>query len=221
MTQASIKTRVFSILVFVFSIFFSQVFAQTNSTSTSTSTSTSQTSRGKNASVKQKTDGFAKQIQVEGVTLNLNGSGTRYKAIFKVYDMGLYTPAKASSMQEILNQPGPKKLEFVALRELSTTDLGQLFYRGIKENSSPSQYLKHATSALRISEVASGRSKIMPGESFSMEFVQGKGLTFSIMDKPQGAPIGDAEFFAMVLGIWLGPVPADFRLKEALLNLPS
>lgn len=52
-----------------------------------------------------------------------------------------------------------------------------------------------------------------------MEFVEGKGLTFSIMDKPQGAPIGDAEFFAMVLGIWLGPVPADYMLKDALLGI--
>jgi Chalcone isomerase-like len=213
MPKNSIKTCVFSILVFVFGAFASQVFAQT-------STAT-QSSPNKTAAAKQKTVGFAKQVQVEGVPLNLNGSGTRYKAIFKVYDMGLYTASKASTLQEVLSQPGPKKLEFVALRELSTTDLGQLFYRGIKENSTPAQYQKHATSALRISEVASGRSKIMPGENFSMEFVQGKGLTFSIMDKPQGAPIGDAEFFAMVLNIWLGPVPADFKLKDALLRLPA
>jgi hypothetical protein len=172
-------------------------------------------------STKVKAENFPKQIQVEGVKLNLNGLGTRYKAIFKVYDMGLYTSEKATTLQEVLSTLGPKKIEFVALRELSTTDLGQLFYRGIKENSTPAQYLRHATSALRISEVASGRSKIMAGESFSLEFVQGKGLTFSIMDKPQGAPIGDAEFFAMVLSIWLGPVPADFMLKDALLGIPK
>ncbi len=204
-----IKKQFICICMLLCSSVISQVFAQSGT----------QVVRNTPTTAKAKAENFPKQTQVEGVKLNLNGLGTRYKAIFKVYDMGLYTPAKASSLQEVLSQPGPKKLEFVALRELSTTDLGQLFYRGIKENSTPAQYLKHATSALRISEVASGRSKIMPGESFSMEFVQGKGLTFSIMDKPQGAPIGDAEFFAMVLSIWLGPVPADFMLKDALLGI--
>jgi hypothetical protein len=41
------------------------------------------------------------------------------------------------------------------------------------------------------------------------------------MDKPQGAAIGDAEFFAMILRIWLGPIPADYKLKDALLSVPS
>jgi Chalcone isomerase-like len=168
---------------------------------------------------KVKSDNFPKQIQVEGVKLNLNGLGTRFKAIFRVYDMGLYTTAKAATLQEVISAPGPKKLEFVALRELSTTDIGQLFYKGIKDNNSPALYLKHATSALRLSEIASVRSKIMTGESFSIEFVPGKGMTFYVMDKPQGAAIGDAEFFAMVLGIWLGPAPVDFMLKDALLGV--
>lgn len=220
MTHSTIKGRFIGSLSFLslaallcFSTL-PQAFAQT-------AVNAATTARSSVPAAGAKVERFPKQTQVEGVKLTLNGLGTRYKAIFKVYDMGLYTTTKASTLQEVLNAPGPKKLEFVALRELSTTDLGQLFYRGIKENSSPAQYLKHAVSALRISEVASSRSKIMPGESFSMEFVQGKGLTFSILDKPQGAPIGDAEFFAMVLSIWLGPVPADYKLKDALLSVPS
>ncbi len=211
MQTPSIKKQIICFCLILCSSVIQQVLAQSSTNS----------ARSAPAVAKSKAENFPKQIQVEGVKLSLNGLGTRYKAIFKVYDMGLYTTAKASTLQEVLNTPGPKKLEFVALRELSTTDLGQLFYRGIKENSTPAQYLKHSTSAIRISEVASGRSKIMPGESFSMEFVHGKGLTFSIMDKPQGAPIGDAEFFAMVLSIWLGPVPADYKLKDALLSVPS
>jgi hypothetical protein len=49
--------------------------------------------------------------------------------------------------------------------------------------------------------------------------VPGKGTTFYIAEKPQGAAIGDAEFFAMILRIWLGPVPVDFMLKDALLGI--
>ncbi|MEY4910341.1 MAG: hypothetical protein RL761_4, partial [Pseudomonadota bacterium] len=65
-----------------------------------------------------KAERFPKQIQVEGVKLSLNGLGTRYKAIFKVYDMGLYTTTKVNNLQDLVNAPGPKRLHFIALREL-------------------------------------------------------------------------------------------------------
>ena len=166
-----------------------------------------------------KAERFSKQIQVEGVKLSLNGLGTRYKAIFKVYDMGLYTTTKVNNLQDLVNAPGPKRLHFIALRELPGTDLGVLFLRGMRENSSAELNTKYAASANRLVEIFSGKSKLMPEENFSIEFVPGKGTTFYISEKPQGAAIGDAEFFAMILRIWMGPVPADFMLKDALLGI--
>ena len=211
MQTLSVKKQFFCICLFLCSAITPQVFAQ----------SASQTVRDTPTSARGKTDQFPKQIQVEGVKLSLNGSGTRYKAIFKVYDMGLYTTTKATTLQEVIAAPGPKKLHFVALRELPGTDLGMLFLRGMRENSSAELSTKYAASANRLVEIFSGKSKLVPDENFSIEFVQGKGTTFYIMDKPQGAAIGDAEFFAMILRIWLGPVPADFKLKDALLNPSS
>lgn len=209
MRNLTAKKQFLTVCLFICSFITSQVFAQSGTT----------TVRNTPAPVKVKTENFPKQIQVEGVKLSLNGLGTRYKAIFKVYDMGLYTSSKASNLQDFISLPGPKKLHFIAQREISTTELGLLFYRGIKENNSADLNLKHASSALRMSEIASGRAKIMPGESFSMEFVPGKGLSFYIMDKQQGSPVGDAEFFFMVLSIWLGNAPADYMLKDALLGV--
>jgi hypothetical protein len=37
----------------------------------------------------------------------LNGAGTRYKAVFKVYTAGLYLEKPARSLQEIAALPGP------------------------------------------------------------------------------------------------------------------
>ena len=162
--------------------------------------------------------GFPAQIQVENTRLNLNGKGTRYKAIFKVYDMAMYTSTKVTTPEQAISAPGPKRLQFVALRELPGTDLGLLFLRGMKENSSPELVSKHTASANRLVDIFSGKAKMLPGEGFAMEYVPGKGTTFFIMDKPQGAPLGDAEFFGMVLRIWLGQAPADFMLKDALLG---
>jgi Chalcone isomerase-like len=207
----NVKKQFIFICLLICSSVIPQVFAQTSTN----------TVRSTTASAKSKVENFPKQIQVEGVKLSLNGLGTRYKAIFKVYDMGLYTTSKVTTLQDVIAAPGPKRLHFVALRELPGTDLGILFLRGMRENSSPELNTKYAASANRLVEIFSGKSKLIPDESFSIEFVPGKGTTFYIMDKPQGAAIGDAEFFAMILRIWLGPVPADYKLKDALLGAAS
>ena len=154
-----------------------------------------------------------------GTALQLNGAGTRFKAIFKVYDMAMYTSRKVASADEAMKLGTPIRLSFVALREVSGTDLGRLFLRGMADNSSRDAVSRHSVSSNRLIDIFSGRSKLMPGDSFAMEFVPGKGTSFFIAEQPQGAPVGDAEFFRMVLGIWLGSVPADFMLKDALLGL--
>jgi hypothetical protein len=167
------------------------------------------------------TTGFAKQVTVAGSTLQLNGSGTRYKVFFKVYNMAMYTASKVSTPQDALAMRTPIRLHFVALRELPGSDLGVLFLRAMKDNSPPELINKHAASTNRLIEIFSERAKIAPGESFSMDLVPGKGTTFYIQDVAQGAPVGNDEFSAMVLKIWLGQDPADNKLKEALLGITS
>jgi hypothetical protein len=162
---------------------------------------------------------FPASLVAQGTALQLNGAGTRFKAIFKVYDMALYTTRKVTSADEAMKLGTPIRLAFVALREVSGTDLGRLFLRGMADNSSRDAVSRHSVSSNRLIDIFSGRSKLMPGDSFAMEFVPGKGTSFFIAEQPQGAPVGDAEFFRMVLGIWLGSVPADFMLKDALLGL--
>ena len=165
------------------------------------------------------TSTFAPTQVVQGTTLSVNGMGTRYKAIFKVYDLALYTPSKVSTPEALLALPGPKRLSFVALRDVPGTDLGLAFIKGLNSNSSPELVQKHAASSTRLIEIFSGKPKLVSGDTFAMEYLPGKGTTFFIQGQPQGAPVGDAEFFGMVLKIWVGPAPADFKLKDALLGL--
>jgi hypothetical protein len=175
-------------------------------------------SAANSAAYAQSSGGFASGVQVENVPLVLNGSGTRFKAIFKVYDMAMYTSRKVSTAQDAIELAGPKRLQFVALRELPSTDLGLLFIRGMKDNSSPDVVRKHTAAMSRLIEIFSARKKLLTGDTFGMEFVPGKGTSFYIDGKVQGSPVGDAEFFAMVLKIWLGQTPADHLLKDALLG---
>ena len=161
---------------------------------------------------------FEPTNQLHGTTLQLNGAGTRYRVVFKVYDLALYTPKKVSTPEDLLALPGPKRLSFVALREIPGTDLGVAFIKGLQANASKEQVQKHTGSSTRLIDIFSGQTKLMPGDTFAMDFVPGSGTTFYIAGKAQGAPVGDAEFFSMVLNIWVGNSPVDSPLKEALLS---
>jgi Chalcone isomerase-like len=156
---------------------------------------------------------------VGGVQLKLNGAGARYKAIFKIYELGLYTSKKVSTPEELLNVTGPVKLSFVAMRDLPSTDLGISFIRGLANNASNDLIQRHTLSSNRLIEIFSAKNKLQTGDTFSMEYVPGKGTYFYIQGQQQGNAVGDAEFFRMILKIWTGSVPVDYKLKEALISM--
>lgn len=161
---------------------------------------------------------FEPTAHLAGSTLQLNGKGTRVRLVFKAYDMGLYTTKRVSTAAELFALPGPKRLQFVALRELPGTELGRLFLRGMSDNTPSAQMTRHALATTRLIEIFSGKPKLMPGDSFAMDFVPGKGTQFYIQGQPQGTPVGDDEFFTVVLRIWFGEAPADIPLRDGLLD---
>jgi hypothetical protein len=161
---------------------------------------------------------FDAATTVQGSALQLNGKGTRYKVVFKIYDMALYTTKRVETPGELLTLVGPKKLAFTALREIPGTDLGRLFIRGMSDNATPEQMLHYTPATNRLIEIFSGKNRLVPGDTFAMEFMPGKGTTFYIQGHPQGSPVGDDEFFGLVLRIWVGNAPADWKLRDALLD---
>ncbi|KQW44593.1 MULTISPECIES: chalcone isomerase family protein [unclassified Roseateles] len=164
---------------------------------------------------------FEPTAQLGGSALQLNGKGTRVRLVFKAYDMGLYTTKRVSTAAELFALPGAKRLQFTALRELPGTDLGRLFLRGISDNTPAAQLTRHTLSTTRLIEIFSGKPKLVAGDTFAMDFVPGKGTQFYIQGQPQGEPIGDDEFFTLVLRIWFGDSPADTQLRAALLEGPT
>ena len=164
---------------------------------------------------------FEPTAQLGGSPLQLNGKGTRVRLVFKAYDMGLYTTKRVNTPAELFALAGPKRLQFIALRELPGTELGRLFLRGMGDNTPSAQMTRHALATTRLIEIFSGKAKLMPGDTFAMDFVPGKGTQFYIQGQPQGAPVGDDEFFTLVLRIWFGESPADIPLRDALLEGPT
>jgi len=161
---------------------------------------------------------YEEAIDMAGTKLQLNGAGTRYKAVFKVYTAGLYLSRKAGSTAEVAAVPGPKRLTLTFVREIGSEELGRLFIKGIKANTPNDEYTRIVGSVMRMSQVFYEARKMKVGEVINMDWVPGKGTVISIRDVPVGEPFPEPEFYGALLRIWLGNDPADWQLKDALLG---
>ena len=158
------------------------------------------------------------RITVAGSPLLLNGAGIRYKAVFKVYTAGLYLGQKASTTEAVLATTGPKRMRITMLRDIDSAELGKLFSRGMEDNMDRSAFSKLIPGVLRMSQVFSDHKKLKEGDSFLVDRVPGTGTVLTIKGQVEGAPFKEPEFFDALMRIWLGPKPADWQLKDALLG---
>lgn len=161
---------------------------------------------------------FEERMELRGTALQLNGAGIRYKGPFKVYAAGLYLPQKAGTPEEVLATSGIKRLRVTMLREVESGELGKLFVRGVEDNMEKASLSKLIPGLMRMSQMFTDFKKLNAGDSFTLDWVPGVGTIVSVRGQVQGEPFREPEFFNALLRIWLGPVPADFKLKDALLG---
>lgn len=157
-------------------------------------------------------------VEVAGTKLQLNGAGIRYKAIFKVYVAALYVGKKIATPEEFFAAAGPKRISITMLREIDSNELGKAFTKGFEENATKGELSKLIPGLLRMGQVFSDQKKLMAGDSFTSDWIPGLGTVVTVKGKVQGEAFKEPEFFNALMRIWLGPHPADFQLKDALLG---
>lgn len=155
---------------------------------------------------------------VRGSKLQLNGAGIRYKAVFKVYAAGLYLGKKAATPEEVLAAPGPKRMHITLMREIDSNELGKSFTTAFTDNAPKTEMSKLIPGLIKMGQIFSDQKKLLAGESFTIDWIPGTGTVISVKGVPQGEPFKEPEFFAALMGIWLGSKPADWKLKDALLG---
>lgn len=156
--------------------------------------------------------------EVQGSKLSLNGAGVRFKAIFKVYAAGLYVGKKVATPEELFAAPGPKRINITLLRDIDSNELGKAFTKGFEDNAPKNEMSKLIPGLIRMGQIFADHKKMLAGENFTIDWVPGTGTIITIKGKPQGEPFKEPEFYAALMRIWLGPNPADWKLKEALLG---
>jgi hypothetical protein len=163
---------------------------------------------------------FEDTVDVRDSKLVLNGAGTRFRTVVKVYAAGLYVSKKAETPEEVISQPGAKRLSITMLRDIDSAELGRLFIRSVEDNITPPDFPKVMANLVRMGKLFSEEKKMLTGDSLSIDWIPGVGTVISVRGKAS-EPFKEPEFFGAMMSVWLGRAPADRLLKDALLGKKS
>lgn len=161
---------------------------------------------------------YESTVLLGGERLVLNGVGVRRRFVFDIYAGGLYVPQRASRTEELVTQPGPKR---VALRFLRDVD-GELFvsslHNGLKANHTESELARWKPQVDALTRTIQTIALARRGDSVNFEFTPEDGTRVTVNGVTRGPLIPGADFYAAVLRVWLGETPADAGLKKGMLG---
>lgn len=153
-----------------------------------------------------------------GQKLQLNGYGVRYRAVFKVYAIGLYLKAKADAPDAVIKMDGAKRVTLKLLRDVDGKDLGKAFTDGMQKNMLPEERAKAINGIFKFGKVFQDIKRAPNGSTIGVDWVPGTGAQITMDGKAIGEVIPEPEFYSALLRIWLGEDPADEKLKGQLLG---
>jgi hypothetical protein len=155
---------------------------------------------------------FPPTIQAGGKTLTLNGAGVRTRFFFKVYAIGLYLEHASSDARAILAADQVRRAELHMLRTVSGSEMGDAIATAVNANAGGNA----AQLKPRVDQLKGMFRSANEGEVIALTYIPGTGTVVSA----QGADLGTIQgkdFADALFGAWIGTVPVDDSLKQALL----
>ena len=157
-------------------------------------------------------------VQLANRELKLNGAGVRYKIIFKVYTIALYLPEKKTQLDDILALPGPRRLEIVMLRNITSDELGQAFMQGLKRSSDQADRTRLLSQTMQFGAMFEMVQGLKKGDILTVDWLPDEGTLCKLNGKQVGDKVPDLAFYNALLKIWIGAHPADTILRAHLLG---
>ena len=153
---------------------------------------------------------------VNSQALQLNGGGVRTKFIFDVYLAVLYTTAKTSDANAVIQANTPRRIELQMLREVSAAKMHESFVEGMNDNT-PDAQKKFASQLDALDKLFKEVASVAKGDVIALDFLPGQGTRVTVRGKAYPLIVGD-DFASALLAIWLGKNPVQSGLKTALLG---
>lgn len=157
-------------------------------------------------------------VVLGGEPLVLNGVGVRKRFVFDIYVGGLYVPKKAARTEELIRQPGAKR---VALRFLRDVE-GELFvnslHAGLKANHTETELGRWKSQVETLTTTIKTIALARRGDTVYFDYTPQDGTRVSVNGVTRGPLIPGEDFYSAVLRVWLGETPADAGLKKGMLG---
>ncbi|MGE5160252.1 MAG: chalcone isomerase family protein [Betaproteobacteria bacterium] len=157
-------------------------------------------------------------ITLGGQPLVLNGAGVRKRLVFDIYVGGLYVPKRAARTEDLVSQPGSKR---VALRFLRDVE-GELFVNslhvGLKANHTEAELARWQKQIDTLTTTIKTIALARRGDTVYFDYTPQDGTRVSVNGVTRGPLIPGDDFYAAVLRVWIGETPADAGLKKGMLG---
>ncbi|PQZ68473.1 hypothetical protein CQ050_14680 [Achromobacter sp. MYb9] len=156
------------------------------------------------------------QLSQGGQALVLNGAGVRTKFVVKVYVAALYTTAKSSDAQAVINSATPRRIRLQLLRDVDSKSLDDALQEGLRDNTPKQELAALQAPANRLSRLMADLGTAKAGDEVDLDF-DARGVTITANGTQRGR-FDSPDFARALLRVWLGDNPAQASLKKALLG---
>lgn len=161
------------------------------------------------------------QVTVDGgkTQLLLNGAGVRYKmALVKVYVGALYLAAHRNDPEEIIRNPGAKRISMHVLAdEITAQEFIASLNNALAANHIPAELALIESRIRALNRLMATIGVLNKGAVVYLDYVPGNGTRVTINGQDKGSIKGE-DFFQALLRIWIGKKPVDGRLRDAMLG---
>jgi len=159
------------------------------------------------------------RVTPAGPELVLNGAGERRILLFRIYAIGLYLPARAKTLPEVLALKGPKRMLLVMLRnEVTAKQVHEHVVDRMADGTQPEEMAVMKARLDDLDKIIQAEQVIQRGGTIALDYVPGKGTVIRVNGIAKGAPIAGEDFYNALLRIWLGERAKSASLRDALLG---
>ncbi|MET3107397.1 hypothetical protein AAKU67_001534 [Oxalobacteraceae bacterium GrIS 2.11] len=162
---------------------------------------------------------FEDNVQVDGQTLLLNGSGPLSVNRVKIYTVGIYMPVRKSTAQEILALPGIVRVKIAMLKSVESETMSRRFIADVHANTSKDDRLIIANQILTLGMGFGAIGDWNVGDVMYIDWIPSKGTVISWNNKQVAEPLKNQLLMQSILKIWLGDNVYDTKLKRLLLGV--
>ena len=154
-----------------------------------------------------------------GPELVLNGAGVRHKLMtVQMYVGALYLTSEKKSAEDVLADPGPKRVLMHVLKdELTAKELIASLNDAIAANHIPAEIALVEKRLRDLNRMMSSIGVLKRDGVVFIDFLPGVGTRIIVNGEEKITIPGD-DFFRALLRIWIGKKPVDGRLRDAMLG---